>query len=469
MKLKKILIIFGFVIFLIFVGSLLLLSYKKITQENIPEISVEVQDAEVSLFEYTAEDNIEITEEKNNIGNVNIIIDDEVISDQLGTNRILRQTYCNLKDSYCLLEVLIDRKGSNEILEDSELSLDYSYCKEYAKVWYLYDKVSKQKYLFENNIHSAQLSLNPIIKQDETGLYFEFDKMFYFAGRTDIDHYRINIDTLIALASSNSYINLEEYSTINTPSFTVDDIYKDIIAEKDLNGDGTLDLINLTIYNNANDLNKVGFSLNINNSNISIKNASTMPTINFIDIDKKDKFKEIVIVSADENEPSIQYVKIYYYDGNNINLVYNGTLTGYIFPQTAEINELDLTLDSNNSIVLNMLESDSVQTWNIDKVYKLNEKHVLYEAIPDYYKNKDEQKITARRDIVLYDAMDMNAKSEKPLNFGEEVKLMGANFNYWFVINRNDKIYYISLDNDGTIKDLGLYPNQVFTGLNATD
>lgn len=456
------------IVLVIALFGILIYNLSKNDDSKISDIQVNTDDIDVSIFT-SPESNVEVVEEVSNYGDASVTIDGEDVKISLGPTEILKKSYVHLKDEFYLIEALIAKKEDLPIRNDVELSTSYDNCLFYAKVWYLYNKETKERYLVEDNLYANELSLNPKIVTVDGVDYFEFDKMFNYAQlTTDVNHYSIELSEFLATVCSGQGLNLIKYSTIDKPSFSIDDEVASIETSKDLNKDGKVDSIILKTYDNYNDFNKCGYALKINDAIFTSKVYGTVPIINFIDIDKSDSYTEILLYRPDEDAPDANSYDIYYYDGKDIKLVFSGTLRGYHIDMLKDVNEVEFG-NGNGEVVINCMEKDTTQTWNINRKYKLDKNHCLYEDVPVYYENLDEQEVMATTNIVLYNSMDNSDISDKIIHSGQYVTLEGTSLDYWIVVGIEGVDYYVELDKYGKINELDLYPTQAFSNINAVD
>ncbi len=471
-KNKKNLIIAIFLVVILAFASLLVFIISKNLKEDdsvISNIEVNTDDINVSIFEAPETDVIENKDEEINYGDASVNIDGEDVKISLGSMEILRKSYVHLTDEYYLIEALIARKEDLPVRSDKELSTSYDNCLFYAKKWFLYNEETKNHYLVEDNTLKNELSLNPKITTEDDIKYFEFDKMFNYAQlTTDVNHYKIELSEFISVACSGQGIDFSRYSTVDVPTFSSEDEVASVETSKDLNGDGKADSITLKVYSNYNDYNKCGYALKINDAVYALKDYGTLPVINFIDIDKNDSYTEILLSKSDEDSEDSKHYEIYYYDGNNIKLVFSGFWRGFSIETKDTVNEISLG-DGNGELIIPCIDKDTTQNWSLEKKYKLDKNHNLYEVKPTYYQNTEEQIVYSSEQIVLYNSMNSKDVSDTILHEGQEVIIKGTSLDYWLVVGIGGTDYFIQLDKTGRIFELDLYPFDVFKGLNLGD
>ncbi len=469
---KKNIKIFTIIFIAIICLGIVIFLFSRFTKDkdnSISDIQVNTDDIDVSIFKTSENAVEEIIEDETNYGDASVSIEGEKVDISLGSLEILRKGYVPLKDEFYLIEALIGKREGLPVRNDAELSTNYDNCLYYAKKWYLYNKETKEHYLVEDNTLTNELSLNPKVINVDGISYFEFDKMFnYIRTNTDVEHYSIELDEFIANACSGQSIDYLKYSTINKPTFTQDNETYSVEAERDLNNDGKVDSITLKTYDNYNDATKCGYALKINDSSIMVKDYAVSPTINFADLDKNDSYTEIVVLKNNEDAPDAHYYDIYYYDGNNIKLVFSGELRGFEIETLKEVNDVEFG-DGSGDFYINCVEKDTCQSWNINRHYKLDNNHYLYEVKPAYYQNLDEQECISKEDIVLYNSMNAEDISNKQIYAGQQVKIVGTSLDYWIVVNIEGSDYYIMLDRYGQIDELGLFLFEAFDNINAVD
>lgn len=393
-------------------------------------------------------------------------INNEKVSIDIGKNTILSKNIFNLNDNYTLIELLVSRNGEVlEFLNDSQLSSSYDYAIKYSKIWYLYNNDLKSLYEIENNYKKNELSLSPKIEDN----YFEFNKMFYKSnGKHNADHYKILITDLILILETDGFIEWRNYSYLldNSPNFKKENLIKTVNHKEDLNNDNKEDNISLEVYESY-EINEMGYILTINDKKIEVLNDFTQASINILDFKESDDFKEIMIITG-YNDEKIINTHIYNYDGTNINKMFYSTNLE-IKSSNKDVNYLDYKLNDDDIWEIKEYVKDTTQNWTLVKRFKLKDDHTFANINSGYYENTYRQEIIALDNLITYDSMDYNDKSETFLNKNEKAYLIGTDLNHWLVIELNGNIKYIALDDFGNIKDLGVFPGSVFEGLIISD
>jgi hypothetical protein len=210
--------------------------------------------------------------------------------------------------------------------------------------------------------------------------------------------------------------------------------------QTDLNGDKKKDSISIQ-YNHTAETVKItinGKSISYDNfflgspQELTVKEYLKSQT-GIIDLNKKDKFREILInIRYDFGIP------------DNVLVCYDKA------PQKMGRYK-KLSFDGNGVITENKL-SHFPGNYFYSKIYKLDGKHQLEEIKSDYYKAGDAYTLTAKKHIDILDKDKVTAIGA--IEPDEEVKFLGGDDQQWMVLEKNDgSIGWVNIPVPGKVQD----------------
>lgn len=212
----------------------------------------------------------------------------------------------------------------------------------------------------------------------------------------------------------------------------------------DLNGDGKKDKI--FIIESAED--QVAF-IQVNNTKLSMYSTGELA---IVDINNKDRFKEIAFWNGDEEDAETNF---YYYDG--IKLISMGGMSGSLE---------SINIDGSGKIKT-FTGSGFLHTWGYVDTYKLSKEHLL-ENIP--------QKLYEMNDYVtLASNLPLQKSRTNPdiivvLKKGEKAKLLKTDNKIWCLAqNKNGKKGWFAINDNSTIAGTQKRPEEIFSDLNFAD
>lgn len=352
----------------------------------------------------------------------NTKVQDE-ISTSAGNNKIIVE---NSDSDFILPESSIRKITEEEIMRLYDSTLDLARNEIYARKGYIFDN---EKY---RNYFEAKAWYKPTEGINEDSL-------------SDIEKYNVN------------FIKFYEKIRKESSNYTENNKKQDYAAYKvnekvllDLNGDGKNDEIVYKI------LNERGYTLSING--ISVEDGKFTNLADFfavVDIDKSDKYKEILI---SDYGPSNDDVSTYYYfDGNK--LIKMGETGGVI-----EYNEIKIDGSGNFSA---LTRGQILQTWYFDKHYKLTSDHKVIEIPTVIYKTDFD--VFVKRQIKLYTEKSDTSKYFY-LHEGQVVKIVGNDNKEWCLIETSTgRKGWFALEKFSKIRNEGLDASEFFAGLCYAD
>lgn len=238
------------------------------------------------------------------------------------------------------------------------------------------------------------------------------------------------------------------YSNGSKPSPKYETFKENNKIQYDLNGDGKKDVIK---YERIGD----GFILSVNDKSISSNYYNLADSFAIVDIDKKDKYKEIII--SDYGPSNDDESAFYYYNGKDI--IYMGT-TGALF-------EGGLGIDGSGKFSA-VSRGQILQTWFFDKFYTLSKEHKITLVPVDMYKTY-EYPLFLKHSLRL-NTNQKNKKQYFTIQEGETVKIIGTDDKKWCLIQcKNGKKGYIELKNNSFVLNENLNANEIFAGLCYAD
>ena len=221
-------------------------------------------------------------------------------------------------------------------------------------------------------------------------------------------------------------------------------------ASADLNGDGKIDKITLSFTS------EYQYTLMINDISIKGEGENVNKKIYIVDLNKKDKIKEVAI---EEDGPSDDYATtFYYYNGKKI------IKAGVVGGKCASNKTI-----KNNGIVIATSRFSVLQTWFYDDEFKLNSKHMLTHVTKKWYKANYKQVVKLLKPLKLY--KDMKSKSLlTTLKIGDSVQILGSDDKAWCVVKTKQGAQgWFELVGYDKVKQFNLSATEVFNGLCMAD
>jgi hypothetical protein len=286
---------------------------------------------------------------------------------------------------------------------------------------------ARRGYVFTNKIYVDYFSKKSWYKPDPS---------FSTKSFSDIENY--NID-LIKYFEDQYANNQDDISPLLK-------VYKaDTMVSCDLNGDGAEEKI---IYRKSRQ------ELIINNKTIKLNLEDLADSFAIVDLDQKDKFKEILI---SDYGPSDDYSTWYYYfDGTNI--VKMGETEGLF--------DSGINFDGSGRITAST-RGHILQTWFFDKNFQLSKEHKLAEVFQELYPT--DYDVSLKIPLKLY----KNRTDSVPsllVSKSQVVKIIGTDDKEWCLIKTaNGTKGWIGVDDYSTIRNNGLPAWEVFEGLCYAD
>lgn len=241
-----------------------------------------------------------------------------------------------------------------------------------------------------------------------------------------------------------SYEDQKSGTQQNTGSIIT--IYKaEVLVSVDLNGDGTKEKI---IYKPSNS------QFIVSSKPVSFTFDAPVESFAIVDINTKDKLKEIVI---SDYGPSDDYRSSYYYfDGSKI--VKMGETEG-LFNSGVKFNGTGkITAETRGSIL---------QTWFFNKSFKLSNQHKIVEIPQELYTT--DYDVTFKMQLNLYKNKG-DASPSISVTKGEKAKIIATDDKAWCLLKTSKGIKgWIVVNSFNTLKNNGLNAAEVFDGLCYAD
>ena len=195
-----------------------------------------------------------------------------------------------------------------------------------------------------------------------------------------------------------------------------------------------------------------GEILKINNESLRVQGSSFLQEIYIVDINKKDKIKEIAI---SEEGPSSDYRTYFYTFDGKIKKI--GEIQGY-YQGENPTGKGDIRIDGDN-IVNGISRGAYFQTWFYHDIYDLTKSHVLERRDQKLYKAVWPNESIAKRAVkcLANDKLTVRVILQK----GEKVQFIGSDEKSHCLIKvSSGKYYWIKGTLDG---------NELFEGISNAD
>ena len=250
------------------------------------------------------------------------------------------------------------------------------------------------------------------------------------------------IKTSENLTTSNSNKDIENKDK------TVKDIQS---SEVDLNGDGIKDKIKFEPLGDKEELN--GFRLEVNNLIIERSAEYLDGSYSVVDIDTRDKYKEIVISEFGPSDDELTY--FYYYNG--IELIFMGELKG-----------LHKHIKMNGKGILETFDrNDFFGTLFYQQEYRLTNQHKFTPIPKDMYDIKIT--VTIKQLVPMRDFKNRNIII-RDLEIGEKIEVISTDFKEWFFIRDSaNKEGWFCVEDIKRLYGEELYYPDIFDGVVYAD
>ncbi len=165
------------------------------------------------------------------------------------------------------------------------------------------------------------------------------------------------------------------------------------------------------------------YKLIINDKSVEGDGENLNGTINIVDIDKFDVFKELAI---SESGPSDDFATYFYtYDG--VNIIDMGMLEG----------NMDILIDGSGKILI-PTRNETLQTWFVWVPYCLNREHKFQEIPEKMHYAVSPNKVKVIKAFKLKKVKDSSV-GEIALKPGEEITLIGLAYNGWVLVKTSNE------------------------------
>jgi hypothetical protein len=238
----------------------------------------------------------------------------------------------------------------------------------------------------------------------------------------------------------------DQYNTTQKPNTPQGKIYHsgDIVSYN-LNGDGVDERI---IYMSSKG------ELTINSNVVKLNLDSPAESFAIADLNKNDKFKEILIC---DYGPSDDY-KTYYYAFDGSKVIEMGRTQGLF--------DYGITIDGSGKVTA-LTRGQILQTWFFRKTFQLTKEHKLEEVSQDLYST--DYDVFLKIPLKLYKDKGDGLPS-LPIKEGQRVKIIGTDNKEWCLLKAADGTTgWIALDKFSIIRNNGLQAPEVFEGLSYAD
>ena len=224
-------------------------------------------------------------------------------------------------------------------------------------------------------------------------------------------------------------------------------LLKGSTASIDLNGDGKKDSIKLSVYSDGDE-----YSLTVNNSTIDGTGCNVENAIYLLDINSKDKYKELAITEAGPSSDYVTY--FYYYDGKS--LKYMGEISGDCG---------DMKLDGSGNFT-SVSRGNVLQTWFYVDHYKMSNSHKI-ENIPQKYYRMNTM-VTLKTSINVLKEASASSGKAYTLKTGSKAILLETDDKQWCsILSENGQKGWFKITDNLYIN--GKTSWDTFDGLNMAD
>ncbi|MDF2613290.1 MAG: hypothetical protein K0S71_1076 [Clostridia bacterium] len=222
---------------------------------------------------------------------------------------------------------------------------------------------------------------------------------------------------------------------------------------EDLNGDGVKEKIEYRLLNTTEYGENAKANLIINGSSAELE-GNLASQFAIVDIDRKDKYKELII---SDYGPSSDHTSTFYIYKNN-RLMSIGT-TGGIF-------EDGLTIDSSGTFSAST-RGAILQTWWFDKKYQLDKEHKIIPVPTNIYINN--HLVYVKKYFKVYTKKDVSSKPFT-VKTGQILVITGNDNKAWCRVKTEaGKEGWFRIRDFSFMPDTGEYAQVIFAGLNYAD
>jgi len=252
--------------------------------------------------------------------------------------------------------------------------------------------------------------------------------------------------------------------TLNEASSEEEKYDKEITAEIDLDGDGSIDQIMLKTEKNPYYDEVLAYVLLVNDQEITYEGSMIDPLFHVVNISSKDSYLEIAV---SEEGPSSDFLTVFYRYKNG-ELTKLAEIQGFLgkYPGTDYVG--DVKLDGNGRVTTRT-RGEVIQTWFYDDSYILTEEDVLLKEEKDLYPFETEVKLLKKLKTVTSPTNSTEAYVFQP---GESATLLETDNKEWVSIgNGSGEVFWFQISNYSEIlgQDEKAYAYDYFEGLNMAD
>ena len=239
---------------------------------------------------------------------------------------------------------------------------------------------------------------------------------------------------------------------------------KEITAEIDLDGDGSIDQIMLKTEKNPYYDEVLSYVLLVNDEEITYEGSMIDPLFHVVNISSKDSYLEIAV---SEEGPSSDFLTVFYRYKNG-ELTKLAEIQGFLGKYPGSDTVGDVKLDGNGRISTRT-RGEVIQTWFYDDSYLLTEEDELLKEEKDFYPFETEVKLLKELKTVTSPDNTTEAYVFKP---GESATLLETDNKEWVSIgNDSGEVFWFQISNYSEIlgQDEKAYAYDYFEGLNMAD
>jgi len=239
---------------------------------------------------------------------------------------------------------------------------------------------------------------------------------------------------------------------------------KEITAEIDLDGDGSIDQIMLKTEKNPYYDEVLAYVLIVNDEEIIYEGSMIDPLFHVVNISNKDSYLEIAV---SEEGPSSDFLTVFYRYKNG-ELTKLAEIQGFLGKYPGSDSVGDVKLDGNGRISTRT-RGEVIQTWFYDDSYLLTEEDELLKDEKDFYPFETEVKLLK---VLKTVTSPENTTESYVFQPGESATLLETDNKEWVSIeNVNGEVFWFQISNYSEIlgQDEKAYAYDYFEGLNMAD
>lgn len=223
----------------------------------------------------------------------------------------------------------------------------------------------------------------------------------------------------------------------------------------DLNGDKKPDKIFYELIKNAYG-NPNKYKLTVNNTSVEESIDNGLKEFQIVDIDSKDKYKEIAVEEDGPSDDSA--TNFYYYDGKALKFV--GKVEGHCGNKNS--------VNGRGKVITNK-RTDVLMTWSYMDEFKLDSEHKLQHITKDFYTSGWNPELKVKKELTLYKSMT-SKESSLLLKPGDVVYLIGTDAKEWCLVKtRYGKEGYFAVGSDDIIQGTAFRGSDIFDGAVRAD